>query len=328
MQDFRNIILDFPKQFEIGFDLAKGVKIESPVGGFKNIIFCGMGGSIIPAELFVTLMPGTEYQTSITKYYIHRGYELPKWASSENLVVCTSWSGNTEETLSSYEAARKKGTLLLVLTKGGKLKELAEKDKVPLVLLPREDIPPRMGVGYMFSALYTVLAKNRVIKDETESVKNLKSLNPDNFDNKAEGLAKKISDKIPLVYSSRKFLYWAALWKIFFNENAKIHAFFNTLPGLAHNELAGFNEKNNDKFFTILLLDRDEDARYQKSIKNFGVILNRLNYGNEIVEIKGDNLFEKTFNNYLLAALTSMYLAQLRGVDPAEARVIEEFKNM
>jgi len=325
MSDFRKIVLDFPKQFEIGVNLAKDIKFgEKP----KNIIFCGMGGSIIPAEIFITLMPGTEYQTSITKYYIHRSYGLPKWASKEDLAICISWSGNTEETISSYQEARQKNIPLIVLTKGGRLKELAQTDGPLLILLPQENIPPRMGAGYMFSALYAVLAKNGIIEDNTEKVKNLKLLKPDRFDDKAKELAEKTSNKTPLIYSSRKFLHWASLWKVFFNENAKIHSFFNVLPGMAHNELAGFNQKDNDKFFIILLLNRDEDARHQKSIKNLSEILKQLNYGNEIVELEGNNLFEKSFNNYIFAAMTTLHLAKIRGVDPAEAELIERFKEL
>lgn len=325
MTDFKKIITGFPDQFKTGFELAKDVRI----GSFRNVIFCGMGGSIIPAEIFITLISGTGYKTSITRYYIHRSYEIPEWASKEDLVICTSWSGNTKETLSSYVETRKKNIPLIVITKGGKIMELAQKDGTPVVVLPQEDIPPRMGVGYMFSALYAILAANGVIEDESNSIKNLgDKLKPEDFEKKAEQLSKEIFNKTPLIYSSRKRIYLADFWKSFFNETSKIHAFYNTLPGMAHDELAGFNKDDKDKFFAIFLLDKNDNLRYQLSIKNIRSILLDLKYNGEIVFLTGDNDLEKTFNNYLFAAMTSMYLAQMRGVDPAEAKIIEEFKKL
>lgn len=328
MTDFKKIINDFPNQFETGFEIAKEIKIDPPAGGFRNIIFCGMGGSIIPAEILLLYLDVSDSDFKKIKFHIHRDFDLPAWVTKDDLVICISWSGNTEETLSSYTEAGKRGSPLIVITKGGKLKELAEKDKTPLILLPQEDIPPRMGAGYMFSALFTLLVKNGVIEDETETVKNLKTLEPDREDSKAKELAEKISNKTPLIYSSYKWRNLAAFWKIFFNENAKIHSFWNGFPSLVHQELAGFNKSGQDKFFVLFLKDKNDDGRHLKLMKKLNAVLNNLNYGHEIVEIEGGSQLEKIFNNYLLAALTTMHLAKMNGIDPAEAEIIEEFKSL
>ena len=328
MQDFKQTITDFPKQFEIGFELAKDIRFaEKP----KNIIFCGMGGSIIPVEILLLYLDVSPIVSLLPplNFHIHRDYGLPDWANRKDLAICISWSGGTEETLSSYKAAGEKGLPLIVLTKGGKIGELAQKDGIPLILLPRDDIPPRMGAGYMFSALYSVLAKSGIIEAQTNLIEDIgNKIKIGDFEKKAEELAKEINNKTPLIYSSYKWRNLAAFWKIFFNENAKIHAFWNGFPSMAHQELAGFNERDNEKFFVISLLDKADDNRYQLSVGSFRRILQSLKYNDEIIFLNGNDPLEKIFNNYLFAALTSAHLAQLRGVDPAEAELIEEFKKM
>lgn len=325
MTDLKKAINDFPKQFEAGFEIAKDIKID---GDFKNIIFCGMGGSIIPAEILLLFLDVSEDYPQKVQFHIHRDYDLPRWASKDCLAICISWSGNTKETLSSYTEAAQRGLPLLVMTKGGRIMELAQKDGTPLILLPQENIPPRMGVGYMFSALYAVLAGNGFIESGADSVKNLKTLNPEDLNDKARKLAEKILNKTPLIYSSHQWRNLSAFWKIFFNENAKVHAFWNGFPSLVHQELAGFNEADREKFFVLLLKDKDDDVRHLELFEKLNAVLNNLGYGHETVEIEGGGSLEKIINNYLLAALTSMYLAQLRGVDPAEAEIIEKFKKM
>jgi glucose/mannose-6-phosphate isomerase len=317
MADFKQIILDLPKQFEAGFNLAKDAKIN---GKFKNVIFCGMGGSIIPAEIMFTLFP--ELPNS---FHIHRDFELPPWASKDDLVICISWSGNPVETISSYEAAKKTGAKIIVITKGGKLGKLVQNDGGQLISLPQDDIPPRNGIGYISSALLTLLTNSDMLAFQSNQLLTLENLKPGAFEKKGQELAERIGNWTPLIYSSFQNRFLASFWKIKFNENSKIHAFWNHFPNAAHNEIAGFGW---DNFFVIFIKNEEDGPSQQKKILNAAKLLEENAVPYEIVELEGKNRLEKIFNDYSLSDWTSYYLAKNRGVDPIKNELIERFKKI
>lgn len=317
MTDFKKIIIDSPNQFKTGFEIAKDLKID---GSFKNIIFCGMGGSIIPAEILFTLFP--ELPNS---FHIHRDFSLPLWASKNGLVICISWSGNTTETISSYEAGKKLGAKTLVITKGGKLGKSAKSNNDLLIILPQEDIPPRNGVGYMTAALLTFLTNSGMIEFQLSQLPDLEGLNPNGFEKKGEELAERIGNRTPLIYSSFQNRFLASFWKIKFNENSKAHAFWNHFPNAAHNEIAAFGW---DNFFVIFLKDDKDGLEQQKKISIAAKLSEENGIPYETVELKGKTRLEKIFNNYILSDWVSYFLAKNRGVEPTKTELIERFKEM
>lgn len=312
-------IKNFPKQFTVGLEAAKNIKIEKK---YNRAVLCGMGGSIIPAEMLAL-------QYSRPNIYINRSYHLPVWAGEEDLVICVSWSGDTGETLSSYENALNRHIPTVAITSGGKLKEQSEKNHTPLVFLPNKKIQPRLAVGFMYSALSQILYNAGFIEDQNNILTNLgQTLDTRKYEERAKELALKISQKTPLNYASYTWKNQAAFWKILFNENCKIHSFWNAFPGMAHNEIAGFNEKNADKFFAIILNDNSDMAEFRESIEKLGSILEEKKYAHEIIELEGKNKLEKIFFNYLLAALTSYFLAEILNIDPNDLSAINKFKNL
>ena len=184
----RKVILEFPNQFKEGIERAREIKIE---GEFSNIIVCGMGGSALPANLLVTYLADLKFPL-----YIHRSYNLPLQANKKSLIICISYSGNTEETISAFEETRKRNLKTIVITTGGKLKELAETYNTPLVLLPG-GIQPRSAIGYLFSALVKVLSNSGVVKDRSKEIlETAKNLNSAEFKFSA---ASKISLDVSLI---------------------------------------------------------------------------------------------------------------------------------
>ena len=256
MTDFKKIISDFPTQFETGFEIAKNKKVD---GSYRNVIFCGMGNSIIPAEILFTLFPELP-----NNFHIHRDFDLPLWVSKDDLVICISWSGNTAETISSYEAAKKLGTKILVIAKGARIGKLAENTGDQLITLPQEDIPPRNGIGYMSSILLTVLANSDILNFQPSQLLDLKkNLKTADFEKKGKELSERIDNWTPLIYSSFQNRFLASFWKTNFNEYSKTHAFWNYFPNLAHTEIAGFGW---DNFFVILLKDNQDSREQEKKI--------------------------------------------------------------
>ncbi len=319
MTNLKKIIIDFPNQFKAGFEIAKDIR----VGSFRNVIFCGMGGSIMPAEILFTLLP--ELPNS---FHIHRDFDLPAWATKDDLAISLSWSGNTAETISSYEKAKKWGVKTLIITKGGKIRELAKNNNDLVITLPQKDIPPRFGVGYMFTVLLTVLVNSGMIEFNLEELTGLEGLKPERLEKKGKELAEKIGNLTPLIYSSFQNRFLASFWKVKFNESSKIHAFWNHFPNLSHNEIAGFTALMNVATLVILLSDSEDDRRLENKILVAAKLLEEKRVPHQIVKLEGKTRLEKIFNDYILSDWTNFYLAKNRGVEPTETEMIEKFKEM
>lgn len=311
----RDQILQFPEQLSKGIELAKNVKIDKT---FEKVIVCGMGGSSIAGEVLVFWQ---ETSGMPPVFCIHRDYDLPSWISENDLVVCISWSGNTEETLSSYESAVRSGAPVVSITTGGKLADISKQNGTPLVLLPSNNLRPRMGVGYMTAALFQLLGLEENISSAP--------LDSEKSEEKGKQIAEKINEMTPLLYSSYKWRIIPKLWKILFNENSKIHSFWNYFPGVAHNELVGFSDQAQDCFFSIFFKDSSDDQRQNKNIDAAIAILKEKEYNYTIIDISSSGKpLEAVLNCYILSLWTSFYLTKKIGVDPENIALLDEFKKL
>lgn len=305
-------ILNFPEQFKQGLELAAPLKIS---GQFNKVVVSGMGGSAWPAEILSTWLN--------LPIQVNRNYQLP--ASEKDLAIFSSYSGNTEECLAAYQLALDRKITTAVITSGGQLKELCQQNETPLVEIPT-GLVPRMATGYIFSALYSILAKANLIKDKSpEIIEMADSLKPANQEKEGQGLAKKLTGKIPIIYSSDKLKALAYIWKIKFNENSKSPAFSHYFPELNHNELEGMlGQKNN--FYTLILKDSGDQSKIKQRMD---LTLERLNASGlpaEVINLSGSSLLSRIFSSILLADWTSYYLAENYQIDPFEVKAIEEFK--
>ncbi len=304
-------ILNFPNQLKVGLEAAKDFKLKK---SYDKIIISGMGGSIAPAEI-VMLLP----KHKMNNIFLNRNYDMPQWSTKKDLSICISWSGNTVETMSSYDAGLKMGLDTVVIAGGGKLIEESKKNKNPFVVVTDTQIPPRLATGYMTAALLKVLG----LEDELKF-----DLDPSSQEKEGEEMAKKIDGKAPVIYASYTRRYMAKFWKTLLNENAKIPAFWNFFPGLAHNEMAGFTEGLKG-CYPILVRDADDDIRQNKNIDAAIAIFNKLGYNYSIVNVsQGQKPLEKILNNYILALWTSYYLGKSLGINPEDTSLIEEFKRL
>ena len=151
-QNMRQVIEDSPSQLAAGLELAKQVKIK---GSFEKVIVCGLGGSALSADITKALHVPVE---------IHRDYNLPKTANEKSLMVCISYSGNTEETVSALEEAISKKLPIVGMASGGKIETLCQQNHLPFVKIP-SGVQPRSAIGYMFSALMTIFTKANMCQD-------------------------------------------------------------------------------------------------------------------------------------------------------------------
>ncbi len=322
--NMNSVIIESTKQLQKGLGLAKDIKID---GDIKNIVICGVGGSALPADILNTVAK------PLVPIYIQRNYTLPFTANEHSLVICVSYSGNTEETLSVLKEAIDRKFRVIGISTGGQVEKLCTLNNIPLVKIP-SGIQPRCATGYIFSALAQLLINKGIIEDISKQIietsNQLAAINP-LLQKEGKKLSKKIVGKIPVIYSSDNFKAVAMIWKIKFNENSKIPAFYNSFPELNHNEMVGHTglKKLGVKNFQILILQNLQDhERMLKRIKLTADIIKKTGAKVEIVNMKEGSLLFKIFSTLLLGDWVSYYLALENNIDPTPVKIVEEFKSL
>lgn len=306
---------------QLKFGLEKGKTIQPLVlKDYRRIVFCGVGGSLMPAEaismLWLEKMAG----------YLNRTPYLPHWISEKNLVICTSWSGQTEEILAIYQEAQKKKIPLLALSGGGELAEKAKKDQVPFLNFQINGVAPRNAFGYLLAASLTIISGHDMI-EKALHYSLFRPAPSGSLENQAQQLAAQISQKVPLIYSSFPWRFLGYFWKRFFNENSKRHAFPNFVPEALHNEIAPLlTAPAPDRFYPLILLDQDEHPDDIKRLQKFSQFLQNQKIEHQVINLEGQDRLEKILQQYGLARLTSERLAQKVGFAPEDISLIENFK--
>jgi glucose/mannose-6-phosphate isomerase len=320
--NMKDVIANSPDQLIRGLDLAKNIKVD---GTFKNVIICGIGGSPLPADILNSiLLPSVPA-------LIHRDYNLPKTASKDSLILCISYSGNTEETVSSLLEAIDNGFKTIVITTGGKMEEICIQKNIPFAKIPA-GIQPRSATGYLFSALATVLLNcgitENISKDILQAAGDLDKINSA-LEKEGKNLARKLVKKIPIVYSSSGLQSVAKIWKIKFNENSKIPAFYNFFPELNHNEMVGFtNVKKNNNFHILIIKDNEDHPRITKRMNLTSSLLKKKGIAVDFLKTREGSMLFRVFSSLLLGDWTSYYLALNHKIDPTPVAMVEEFKKL
>lgn len=327
--NLRQVILNSPNQLRWAVNNWKQISFKKK---FSNVILCGMGGSAWPIEFVVNyLTTNPSARLSNAPVIIHRNYGLPDEADKNSLMIFSSYSGNTDETIKAYEAAFKAGIKGVVMTSGGKLEKLAARNRTKVIRIPEKNIPPRYSTGYMVGFLAKLLADAKIMKDASgDIIKTSKYLKKILADGKLEKrgyeLAKKIGGRTTIIYASVNYRIAAKVWKIKINENAKVPAFWNHIPEFNHNEMVGFTRANPKQFFAIMLKNKKDDKEILKVMDITEKLLTSRGFLLEEVEMRGNNFFSKIFSTTLLCDWVSYYLALGNGIDPAPVSLVDEFK--
>ncbi|MBJ7469945.1 MAG: bifunctional phosphoglucose/phosphomannose isomerase [Solirubrobacteraceae bacterium] len=300
---------------------------ESPGG----LVIAGMGGSGIGGALAMEAIG----DTASRPISLARGYELPSWTTADSTVLCTSYSGSTEETLACYEAAGVIGARRVVATTGGELGELARRDGVPVIPIAG-GLQPRAALGYVFVAALEVaalagVAPRRTIEIDVAAA-HLEQLvgewgpgAPSDAEPKA--LARQLLGTIPLIYGAGPTSAVAYRWKCQFNENAKLHAFSHSLPELDHNELMGWERAAESAAFAAVFLDDpDLHPRLAQRIAITRDLIDDQAQATIVVGQRSGTTLERLLSLVLLGDLASVYLAVLRGQDPSPIAGIDALK--
>ena len=331
VSNLRQMILDGPDQLRTGFEIAKDIKVE---GDFRSIEISGMGGSALPGNLFrVYLSELARKNDGILPrlaIFQNRFYTLPHEAYDNCLNFICSYSGNTEETVASFEEAIKAKLPVIALSCGGKIETMAKEHGIPHIKLPipTPNFQPRVGTGYFFGALFQVLVNQGLVQDTREELLGEAQKVKDaleKLEEQGKVLAEKMAGKTPVIYASTKYKSVAMIWKIKLNENAKTPAFWNYFPELNHNEMVGWTNPQG-KFLVIMLRDPGDLPANLKRFTVTAELLRKQGVEVEILDMEGESAYTKMFMSIALSDFASYYLALSYNQDPTPVQMVEDLK--
>jgi glucose/mannose-6-phosphate isomerase len=315
-------VLGIPDQLRDALWRVESARLEPAEAA--GLMVCGMGGSAIGADLARAAL-GDRLTRPLLSI---RGYELPSWATPEWAVLCSSYSGDTEETLACFAAAEALGARRLVVSTGGGLVDEARAAGVPVVGLPGI-FQPRAAVAYMFAVVAEVAALCGAaprIHTEIDAAAAFLSERADALLARAAEIAGRLNGAVPVFYGADATAPVARRWKTQVNENAKLHCFFSELPEADHNELCGWTAEAGDGFAALLLEDRDQHPRERRRIELTAESVEAAGATALRVETEGETRVARLLWGTMLGDLVSLELAKLRGVDPLPVEAIERFK--
>jgi glucose/mannose-6-phosphate isomerase len=299
-------------------ETARAATMEAPAA-----FVCGMGGSAIGGDLAIAALADR-----LTKpMLVSRGYELPSWAPPGSAVLCSSYSGDTEETLACYAAAEAVGAQRLIATTGGELAEVARRDGVPVIGLPA-GLQPRAAVGYMFcmaAELAALALAGPRINTEIDAAASHLGEAFGAAESQAREIAAEIGDAVPVAYGSDLTAPIAYRWKTQINENAKTPAFSAVLPEADHNEIEGWGGAE-ERFAAIFLEDRDQHPRERKRFELTAKAVEPYAAAVIRIETEGETRTDRLLHAVMLGDLLAIELAGARGVDSLAVDVLEGFK--
>ncbi|MDQ2817731.1 MAG: bifunctional phosphoglucose/phosphomannose isomerase [Candidatus Eremiobacteraeota bacterium] len=329
-----------PEQCEDAKAIAQRAELGGLIGRrFSSVVLAGLGGSAIGGDFLRATFEG---QLSCP-FAVVRDYDLPGYVGANTLVLASSNSGNTEETLSAYAQARKAGAPILALTTGGQLADRCAADGVPVVRFPG-GLQPRAAVGYSFIPLIVVAARLGLIPqtldaDVDEAVDMLKAVRDDckagdaQQPNHARRLASSWLGKIPLIYGSHAERGVVAYrWKTQINENAKAFAMANVFPELNHNETVGWSGEHGqgqpeNVLSVVILRDDREPPHIVKRVELTKQIIRKHAASIDEVWSRGRSSLARMLSLVYVGDFASCYLAYAYGEDPTPVKVIDWLKS-
>lgn len=329
-----------PRQLRDGYENARAAMAGAFFGAYPAIppaeptglVVCGMGGSAIGADLVFAALPRLAVPAVVV-----RGYRPPEWVGPETLVVIVSYSGQTAEALACAAHARARGCAPVCVTSGGSLGVLAERDGLPLVTVPGGG-QPRAAVGSLSMSLLAVLEAAGLCHDHSGDVEAAAAqleadaalLGPGSEEglNPAKSLARRLHERLAVVYGAGVTVPVARRWKGQINENAKAPAFFNELPELDHNELVGWTSLRSvaESAVAVFLYDPEGDERLTRRVELTAREYEALGVLTELVAARGPSRLARLFSLVQLGDYVSCYLAVLYGVDPTPVDAIQALK--
>jgi len=327
------MIRSFPRQINDQWEALKSLDLDlDRFSGIENIVIAGMGGSAISGDI-AKMLSKKELSVPIT---VVRDYSIPRWTDERTLFILSSYSGNTEETISCFKAAILKSKKIISISTGGEIESLSRDNDVQIVGLP-SNYQPRAALGFSLITLLTVLSKINLISSGFLNSVVTASNTLDDFYDKycadgllAESIAKQIKDGVIAIYgveSSTDSI--ASRFRAQIAENSKMLSTFNVIPEMNHNEIEAWNEFQflDMKKIAIWIHDEDDHPRILDRIKITSKLLEKIDIKNIFIKCSGDNYQERCLKLLFLNDWISYYLAKANNIDPIPVNRIMNLKS-
>lgn len=320
----KELIADFTTQLREALIIGQNYKFQTAKREFSNIVLTGLGGSGIGGSII------QNYIADSVKipFIVNKDYFLPAFVGAESLVIISSYSGNTEETMMAMQQAVKAKATIVCVTSGGKVADLARKKKYDCILMPA-GMPPRSCIGYSMIQVLFVMQHFGIIGNafQKEIANVIKSLDAGEkaIQKKAMSIAQKLNGKTPVIYAAADFEGVAVRFRQQLNENSKMLAWHHVFPEMNHNELVGWRDKDESRAVVLLRNDTDYD-RVKMRMDICKKVMKK--YTSTLIEIQseGKSYWEKVFYVIHLTDWVSVYLADMHNVDATEVKVIDMLK--
>jgi glucose/mannose-6-phosphate isomerase len=316
----------FPIQLKEAIKLANNISVTDHHTSLNKVMVLGMGGSGIGGDFVRSIV------SNVCKYpiVVNKSYDIPAWVDQHTLVITSSYSGNTEETISAFESALTTGAKITIISSGGKLIDKAKALKLDHVLLPGGWPSPRACLGYSIVAQLGILIKTGIVLpvylEHVKSAIDLMKFDQDGIKKQAFDIASWLFKKTPVIYTPDSMEPVAIRWRQQINENSKMLSWHHVVPEMNHNELVGWKSQRKD-IAVVVLRNRDDHKRTSHRMDICKKLIEPLSGGYLEVMSKGNSILEKSFYLVHLGDWVSLYLAQMNKVDPVEIDVIDALKN-
>ncbi len=315
-------VLGIPDQLRDALWRVESARLQEAEAA--GLLVCGMGGSAIGGDLAAAALGDRATRPVVSV----RGYALPSWATSEWTVLCSSYSGETEETLACFAAAEALGARRVVASTGGSLVDQARSASVPVVGLPGI-FQPRAAVAYTFVVAAEVAALSGTaprVHTEIDAAAAFLTDQLDSLRQQAGEIASRLEGSVPVVYGADLTAPVARRWKTQVNENAKQPCFWSELPEGDHNEICGWNELAADAgLAAVLLEDRDQHPRERRRFELTAGMIGEATTALRL-ETVGETRVERLLWAVVLGDLVSVELAARRGIDPVPTEALDRVK--
>jgi glucose/mannose-6-phosphate isomerase len=290
----------------------------------KNILIAGLGGSGIGGTVVAQILE----QELKVPVIVCKDYFLPAFVNESTLLIISSYSGNTEETVQVLTSALSLKPKIVCVTAGGKVLEIAKQNNLDHIIIPN-GMPPRSCFAYSFTQLFYVLKGMNLISNafEKQLQNTLVLLNAEteNIKTEAKLLAQKLLGKLPVIYSTANYEGVCVRFRQQINENSKMLCWHAALPEMNHNEIVGWVEKN-ENLAVVFFRNEDDFYRTQKRMDFLSDVAKNCTPYVYNVWSKGASQLERTFYLVLFGDWVSVYLGELKNIDASEVKVIDRLK--
>lgn len=320
----RSLVEGFSRQLQEALTIAESATLTKK-HNIQNIVITGLGGSGISGTILSELI---QYECSIP-VIVNKDYFLPEFINAQSLIIISSYSGSTEETLSAMQQAIDKKAQVICVTSGGKIKEIAATHHYDTITIPGGH-PPRSCIGYSLVQLFKIIQFNGFVKtDLLQQVKDsiaLLDIEEEFIKNEAKTIAKQLLGKIPVMYSLGSCEGTVVRFRQQINENSKMLCWHHTFPEMNHNELVGWTEKNEN----LAVITFHTSFDYERTVKRYEICKPLFKkYSSSVSDIyaKGTSKLEQYFYLIHIGDWISVDLADLKNIDATEVDVITNLKN-